>query len=107
MPSPRLLQTIVLFPLLLAACTLESAGDEDCYRGKCDEGDDVRSQLDGLSEPIADWLRASPMDRDGILETGLPLGHEAPRAVLRLPAWTRSRRSSSTTTSSSARRFRA
>ena len=71
MPLPRLPQTIVLtsiFPLFVTGCELSGPGD-DCFRGKCDGISDVRSQLDGLDEPIADWLRASPMDRDGILET--------------------------------------
>jgi subtilisin-like proprotein convertase family protein len=63
----RLAPLLSLLPL--AACDLAPGGDECAGGGKCDVATDVRSQLDGLNEPIADWLRASPMTRDGVLET--------------------------------------
>lgn len=64
----RTLIVALLSPLALGACDLAPA-DDRCSGGKCDAAEDVRSQLDGLNEPIADWLRASPMTREGILET--------------------------------------
>lgn len=62
----------------LLAASVGCAGLDDdepsrCNGGKCDSADDtVREQLDGLDEVIADWLRASPMTDDGVLETDLP-----------------------------------
>ena len=69
MPRPSLPTFLAILAVTPFGCGIGLGGDPDCVGGKCDEADDVRSQLDGLDEPIADWLRASPMDRNGILET--------------------------------------
>jgi hypothetical protein len=63
----RQLLTVVL-TLGAASCGMTDSGPS-CAGGKCDDAGDVRDQLEGLDEAIADWLRASPMTDDGILET--------------------------------------
>ncbi len=56
---------------LVAACSVDSGGPgADCPPGgKCDAAGSVRSQLEGLDDPVAKWLLASPMTNEGRLET--------------------------------------
>src|SRR5688500_11568991 len=58
--------------LLVGACTVDSAGEPGATcppGGKCDSASDVRSQLDGLDDPVAKWLLDSPMTEEGRLVT--------------------------------------
>jgi subtilisin-like proprotein convertase family protein len=54
--------------LLATACSDLDDG-AGCFEGKCDSAEDVRSQLDGLDDAIAVWLRESDMTRDGKIDT--------------------------------------
>src|SRR5688500_2500339 len=58
--------------LAAAACAAEGgpeAAGECAAGGKCDSAADVRSQLDGLDDPVARWLLDSPMTTEGRLQT--------------------------------------
>lgn len=68
----RLLATCVAaaLPWLAAACAVESDAGDECVAGsKCDSAGDVQATLEGLDDPIAEWLRTSPMTQDGRLDT--------------------------------------
>ena len=55
---------------LAAGCSAAGGDGPRCENGKCDDASgNVRDQLEGLDEAIAEWLLESPMTEDGILET--------------------------------------
>ncbi len=59
----------LLWHLGCVGTEVDGVDGDSCGGGKCDELTDVRSQLDGLNEPIATWLRESSMTKEGIIET--------------------------------------